>query len=97
MPQMFLPGMPEGAIRINSAVSLLSKEERVTWFVGDDNYFSHPADDSAGHHLALATLMDNGHARPSQITATLGTPRSSLMRWRRQLEERGEPGSAIES
>ncbi len=70
--------MPDGAIRINSAVSLLSKEGRVTWFVGDDNYFSHPADDSAGHHLALATLMDNGHARPSQITAALGTPRSTL-------------------
>ena len=89
MPQMFLPGMPDGAIRINSAVSLLSKEGHVTWFVGDDNYFSHPADDSASHHLALATLMDNGHAKPCQITATLGTPRSSLMRWRRQLEERG--------
>ena len=81
--------MPDGAIRINSAVSLLSKEGRVTWFVGDDNYFSHPADDSAGHRLALATLMDNGHARPSQITTTLGTPRSSLMRWRRQLDARG--------
>lgn len=89
MPQMFLPGMPDGAIRINSTVSLLSKEGRVTWFVGDDNYFSHLADDSASHHLALATLMANGHAKPCQITATLGTPRSSLMRWRRQLDERG--------
>jgi DNA-binding CsgD family transcriptional regulator len=86
---MFLPGMPDGAIRINPAVSLLSKEGRVTWFVGDDNYFSHPADDSAGRHLALATLMDNGHVKPCQIIAALGTPRSSLMRWRRQLEERG--------
>ena len=89
MPQMFLPGMPDGAIRINSTVSLLSKEGRVTWFVGDDNYFSHLADDSASHHLALATLMANGHAKPCQITATLGTPRSSLMRWRRQLDARG--------
>ena len=89
MPQIFLPGMPEGAIRINSAVSQLTKKGRVTWFVGDDNYFSHPADDTAGHRLALATLMDNGHARPCQITATLGTPPRSLMRWRRQIEERG--------
>ena len=89
MPQMFLPGMPDGAIRINPAVSHLSKEGRVTWFVGDDNYFSHPAQDTSGHRLALATLMENGYAKPCQITATLGTPRSSLMRWRRQLEERG--------
>jgi transposase-like protein len=86
---MFLPGMPEGAIRINPALSVLSKEGRMTWFVGDDSYFSHPAADRAGYRLALATLMDNGHARPCQITATLGTPRGSLMRWRRQLEERG--------
>jgi DNA-binding CsgD family transcriptional regulator len=89
MPQMFLPGMPDGAIRINSAVSLLLKEGHVTWFVGDDNYFSYPADDLAGRRLALATLMENGHARPSQITAALGTPRSTLMRWCRQLAERG--------
>jgi DNA-binding CsgD family transcriptional regulator len=81
--------MPEGAIRINSVVSQLTKEGRVTWFVGEDNYFSHSADDTAGHRLALATLMDNGHARPCQITATLGTPRRSLMRWRRQIEEQG--------
>gem|GEM_PF-2960617 len=38
MPPIFLPGMPDGAIRINPAVSQLSKEGRVTWFVGDDNY-----------------------------------------------------------
>lgn len=29
------------------------------------------ADDSDGHRLALATLMDNGHARPCQITPPL--------------------------
>jgi transposase-like protein len=89
MPQLFLPGMPDGATRINPAVSRLDKEGRVTWFVGSDNFFSHPADDLAGHRLALATLMDNGHARPCQISATLGTPHRTLMRWRRQLGESG--------
>ena len=81
--------MPDGAIRINAAVSRLEKEGRVTWFVGADSFFSHPADDVGGHRLALATLMDNGHARPCDITATLGTPHRTLMRWRRQLGERG--------
>ncbi|MFO1530402.1 MAG: hypothetical protein U1F77_11885 [Kiritimatiellia bacterium] len=33
--------------------------------------------------------MDNGHACPCDITATLGTPHRTLMRWRRQLGERG--------
>jgi hypothetical protein len=61
----------------------------VTWFLGADNYFSHPADDSAGHRLALATLMTNGHARPSQIQKTLGTSPRSLVRWRKQLDDQG--------
>ena len=81
--------MPDGATRINPAVSHLNKEGRVTWFVGSDSFFSHPAEDLAGHRLALATLMDNGHARPSQISATLGTPHRTLMRWRRQLGQSG--------
>ena len=61
----------------------------MTWFLGADNYFSHPADDSAGHRLALATLMANGHARPSQIQKTLGTAPRSLVRWRKQLDTQG--------
>ena len=92
MPQLLLPGMPEGAIRINSLVSRLSKGGQVPWFLGADNYFSHPADESAGHSLALATLMANGHARPSQIQKTLGTAPRSLVRWRKQLDTQ-EAGS----
>ena len=89
MPQLLLPGMPEGAIRINPVVSRLSKDGLVTWFVGVDNYFSHPAADSSGHRLALATLMANGHARSSQIQKTLGTAPRSLVRWRKQLDTQG--------
>ncbi len=61
----------------------------MTWFLGADNYFSHPADDSEGHRLALATLMANGHARPWQIQKTLGTAPRSLVRWRKQLDTQG--------
>ena len=61
----------------------------MTWFLGAGNYFSHPVDDSAGHRLALATLMANGHARPSQIQKTLGTPPRSLVRWRKQHHAQG--------
>lgn len=89
MPQLLLPGMPDGAIRINPAVSLISKNGRTTWLVGSDNYFSHPSEDSSGYRLALATLMDNGHARPCEINRALGTSHRSLMRWRKQIEEQG--------
>jgi transposase-like protein len=91
MPQLLLPGMPEGAIRINPVVSHLSKDGQVTWWVGSDSYFSHRAGDPAGHRFALATLMTNGHARPCEIQKALGTSHRSLMRWRGQLEEHG-PG-----
>ena len=80
---------PSGAIRVNSVVRRLSKGGQVTWFLGADNYFSHPADDSAGHRLALATLMANGHARPSQIQKTLGTAPRLLARWCKQLDVQG--------
>ena len=94
MPQLLLPGMPEGAIRINPVVSHLSKDGQVTWWVGSDSYFSHRAGDPAGHRFALATLMTNGHARPCEIQKALGTSHRSLMRWRGQLEEHG-PGAYL--
>jgi hypothetical protein len=68
MPQLLLPGMSEGAVQINPVVSRHSKSRHVTWFVGSDNYFFHRAGDAAGHRLALATLMTNGHARPTRRT-----------------------------
>ena len=95
MPQLMVPGMPQGAIRINPIISRLSKDGQVTWFVGSDNYFTHCAGDAAGHRFALATLMANGHARPCEIQKALGTAQRSLMRWRSQLEDRG-PGSFYE-
>ena len=89
MPQLLLPGMPEGAIRINSVVSRLAKDGQVTWFPGADNYFSHPTGDSAGQSLALATLMANGHTRPCQLQKTLGIAPRSLVRWRKQIDTQG--------
>jgi len=43
--QVLIPGFPEGAQRIGEALSILEKGGRVTYFVGGDNYFSHPLDD----------------------------------------------------
>lgn len=68
---------------------ILSRDGQVTWFLGADNDFPHPAKDSAGHRPAPATLMTNGHARPSESQKTLGTARRSLVRWRRQLDAQG--------
>jgi transposase-like protein len=72
---------------------VLKKEGRVTYFVGSDNYFSHPETDAAGPRFALATLIANGHVRPSEVEAScLGIAHRTLMHWTRQLDEKG-PGS----
>lgn len=93
MPQLLLPGFPDGASRIGSILSVLKKEGRVTYFVGPDNFFSHAETDAAGQRFALATLIANRHVRASEVeTSDLGIAHRTLMHWTRQLEEKG-PGS----
>jgi len=67
MPQLLLPGFPDGASRIGASVSVLKKEGRVTYFVGGDNYFSHKVDDKAGLQLAIITLIANRHVRAGEV------------------------------
>jgi transposase-like protein len=90
MPQLLLPGFPDGAIRIGSTLSVLKKEGQVTYFVGPDNYYSHAETDPAGQRFAIATLIVNGHVRASEVEASgLGIAYRTLMRWTRQLAEEG--------
>jgi transposase-like protein len=93
MPQPFLQGFPDGAIRIGSTLSVLKKEGRVTYFVGADNYFVHAETDTAGPRFAIATLIANRHVRACEVEASgLGIAHRTLMNWTRQLDEKG-PGS----
>ena len=93
MPQLLLQGFPDGAIRIGSAVSVLKKEGRVTYFVGSDNFFSHAEADDAGHRFAITTLIANRHVRASEVeNSCLGIAHRTLMNWSLQLAEKG-PGS----
>jgi transposase-like protein len=90
MPQPFLQGFPDGAIRIGSTLSVLKKEGRVTYFVGADNYFSHAETDTAGPRFAMATLIANRHVRACEVEASsLGIAHRTLMNWTRQLDEKG--------
>jgi hypothetical protein len=97
MPQLLLPGFPDGAIRIGPTLSILKKADCVTYFVGSDNYFAHKASDQAGQRFALAALIANGHVRAVDVERSdLGIAYRTLMNWTRQLEQRG-PGSFFES
>ena len=96
MPQLLLHGFPDGAMRIGSTLSVLKKEGRVTYFVGPDNFYSHAESDLAGERFALATLIVNGHVRPSEVErSSLCIPHRTLMNWTGQLAARG-PGSFFE-
>lgn len=88
--QLFLPGFPEGSTKIGSALSMLKKGGRITYFVDSDNYFSHKEGDAGAHRFALATLVENGHVRPRDLEGPpLCIPHRTLMNWTAQLRKRG--------
>ncbi len=90
MPQLLLPGFPDGALRIGPLVNILHKDGRVTYFVGPDNYFSHAEGDRNGQRFAIATLLSNHHMRLCDVEASaLGLPRRTVQHWLRQLEQEG--------
>jgi transposase-like protein len=90
MPQLLLQGFPDGAIRIGATLSVLKKEGTVTYFVGPDNFYSHPESDRGAQRFALAILMANGHVRASEVERScLGIPHRTLMNWTGQLAMRG--------
>jgi hypothetical protein len=93
MPQLVLPGFPEGAIRIGPSLSVLHRAGRVTYFVGMDNYFSHAEGDGAGQQMALAMLVANGHVQAVDVESSPpGIAYRSLMRWQERLLAEG-PGA----
>ena len=90
MPQLLFAGFPEGALRINAALSILKKGGHVTYFLGGENFFAHAELDQCGQRFAIATLIDNGHAKASEVAASeLGIPYRTLMNWTRQLAQKG--------
>ena len=90
MLQLLLPGFPDGAIVVGSAVRILKKEGRVTYFLGSDNYFSHLENEQRAAHFVIAALVENQHLRPRDVTnSALKIPARTLMNWCKQLREKG--------
>jgi hypothetical protein len=90
MVQLQLSGFPEGAIGIGSAVNVLTKDGRVTYFLGADNYFSHAEGDKSAQHYAIATLIENHHLRVCQVEASvLAIPQRTVLNWCKQLRTQG--------
>ena len=88
--QSLIPGFPEGAQRIGASLSILERDGQVIYFVGADNYFSHPQDDIKSRRFALASLMENGHVRAVDLQGPpLSLPHRTLMNWTAQFRKAG--------
>lgn len=85
-----LPGFPDGAQKIGTWLSIVRKDGSVTYFLGGDNYFSHPIGDRKSERFALTSLMENGHVRACDLEKPpLGIPHRTLMHWKAQCRKDG--------
>ncbi len=88
--QLLLQDCLSGATYLAPGVCMLEKDGIVTYFLGEDNFFSHRSGDDASHRLALALLMHNGHVRPCELErSALHIPHRTLMNWLHQYRQRG--------
>ena len=88
--QTLIPGFPEGAEKIGDVLSVLEKEGTVTYFLGGDNFFSHPKGDKKSQRYVLANLMVNGHVRARDLEgAPWFIPHRTLMNWVAQYRKDG--------
>ncbi|WP_291997839.1 helix-turn-helix domain-containing protein [Candidatus Accumulibacter sp. ACC012] len=90
MRQSWLPGFPDGAQKVGEGLAILEKDGRAIYFVGGDNYFSHPVGDDAGRRFALTSLMENGHVKAVELERPpLCIPHRTLMNWVGQSRKAG--------
>ena len=80
--QTLIPGFPEGAEKVGDVLSITERDDKVTYFLGGDNYFSHPIGDKKSRRYVLASLMANGHVRACDLEgAPYFIPHRTLMNW----------------
>ena len=88
--QQLIPGFPVGAQRIGESLSILERDGQVIYFVGGDNYFSHPQGDIKCRRFVLASLMENSHVRAVDLAAApLLIAHRTLMNWTAQFRKEG--------
>lgn len=88
--QRFIPGFPDGALRIGEGVSMVEKDGWVTYFLGGDNYFTHTKEDVRSRRFILTSLMENDHVKAADLSGPpLLIPHRTLMNWKSQFRKDG--------
>ena len=88
MRQSWLPGFPDGAQKVGEGLAILEKDGQAIYFVGGDNYFSHPVGDDAGRRFALTSwcgirinLLFDATRKVIELTARLSADQG-MSDWR---------------
>lgn len=88
--QRFIPGFPDGSLRIGESVSIAEKDGWVTYFLGGDNYFTHTKEDVRSRRFILTSLMENAHVKAADLSGPpLLIPHRTLMNWKSQFRKDG--------
>ena len=88
--QRFLLGFPDGAQRIGEIVSFVEKDGWLTYFIGADNYFTHPKEDVRSRRFILTSLTENDHLKTRDLSGPpLLIPQRTLMNWKAQFRKDG--------
>ena len=88
--QSLIPGFPDGAQEIGRSLRILERDGQVIYFVGGDNYFSHPQGDIKSRRFVLASLMASGHVRAVDLEGPpLLIAHRTLMNWTAQYRKEG--------
>lgn len=88
--QSLIAGFPDGAQKIGQSLSILERDGQVVYFVGGDNYFSHPHGDVKSRRFVLASLMQSGHVRAVDLEGPpLLIAHRTLMNWTAQYRKEG--------
>jgi hypothetical protein len=85
-----LPNLPDEALRIGTWLHIIEKDGLVTYFLGGDNYFSHPKGDRKSQRFVLTSLMENEHVRACDLEKSpLCIPHRTLMHWKAHYRKAG--------
>ena len=87
--QRFLPGVPEGATKINETWRIQKKGGRVFYFTHSDEFFWHLEIDAPAYRWALAALMENHYVRACEWSRPpLSIPHRTRMNGSTQWREK---------
>jgi len=87
--QLQLAVFPEHTRMINSSVGFYAKEEFVYYLHNGSPIFCHSKDDRNSYRFILATLVENGMCKCSEISRALGINVKNVQRYSKALRENG--------